>query len=78
MESILPAKPTVEIPKGETVEEVSMMDFENTKGSSSKARSSGGMGAAQGFFGGGADGDEDDEDEMGGAAGGQQFACNTH
>jgi hypothetical protein len=74
LEAVLPPKPTIEIPKGESVEEVSMVDFESTKGGSSKARSSGG--GAQGFF--GAEGEEDDEDEMGGAAGGQQFACNTH
>ena len=78
LEAILPTKPIIEIPKGDHVDEVSMVDYESTKGSS-KSRSgahAAGHGGPGGFFG-GAEGDDDEDDEMGGAGGGQQFACNT-
>lgn len=73
LETILPAKPKVEIPTGDHVDEVSMMEYTATKGSSSggfRGESS----AGAGFFRGGDDDDEDDE----GGAGGQKVECNTH
>lgn len=73
LEKLLPAKPRVEIPTGDNVEEVSMVEFESTRGSS-KAKSKGGshphpFSAMMGE-------DEDDDDDEGGA--GQRVECNTH
>ena len=80
LEAILPPKPKVEIPQGEHVDEVSMMEYESTKGSSGSRNPYGGARAGPaGFFSafGGAGADEDDDDEEG-AAGGQRVECNTH
>ncbi len=62
------------MPKGDHVEEVSMMDFENTKGSSSRKVPGAGAGASSMFR--EMEG-SDDEEEEGGMPQGQQFACNT-
>lgn len=56
----------MDIPSGEHVEEVSMIEYENTKGSSSRGAFKDATGV---------DGDSDDED---GPAGGQRVECNTH
>lgn len=72
LEKLLPAKPKVEIPTGEHVDEVSMVEFESTRGSS-KSRSKAGPTGFQDMMTGD---DEDDEDEEGGA--GQRVECNTH
>ena len=75
MEAILPPRPKVEIPQGDHVDEVSMVEYESTKGGS-KAQASGGPG---GFFreAFGAGADDDDEDDEG-VPGGQRVECNTH
>ena len=73
METLLPPKPKVDIPTGENVDEVSMMDFENTKGSS-KSKSKGGAGGMPNFS---SMMEEDDEDDEEGGAG-QRVQCNTH
>lgn len=56
----------MDIPSGEHVEEVSMIDYENTKGSSSAGGAFGKDPTASG---------SDDED---GPHGGQRVECNTH
>ena len=73
----MPPRAKVEIPQGDHVDEVSMVEYESTRGSSKTAAQAGGMGA--GFFrdafgGGGADDDDDDD----GVPGGQRVECNTH
>ncbi len=69
----MPPKPKVNIPSGEHVDEVSMMDFENTRGSSNKSRTrQAGAGFSEMM------GEEDDDDEEEGGAGGQRVECNTH
>jgi DnaJ family protein A protein 2 len=82
LEKLLPPKSKVEIPTGEHVDEVSMVEYESTRGSKSshQGHSHGGsMAGAEGLFreafGGGGHGD-DDEDE--GGAAGQRVECNTH
>ena len=66
MEKLLPAKPKVDIPSGEHVEEVSMMEYENTKGSTSKGYGAGS--SAEAYM-------EGSDDEEGGQ---QRVECNTH
>lgn len=71
LESLLPTRTKVEIPTGDHVDEVSMVDFDSTKGSS---KSSSHAGASRGHpF---AMNDDDDDDEDGPA--GQRVECNTH
>jgi DnaJ homolog subfamily A member 2 len=70
LETILPAKPKVEIPNGEHVDEVSMVEYESTKGSSSNHT---GRSSREPHFRGGDDEDDDDE-----PSGGQRVECNTH
>ena len=66
---MLPPKPKIEIPQGEHVDEVSMVDFESTKGgSSSRGAEGAGFGYGEGYS-------DDEEEEMGG---GQRVECNTH
>ena len=77
LEAILPPRAKVEIPQGDHVDEVSMVEYESTKGSSKSAAHAGGAGGASFFrdaFGGGADDDDDDD----GVPGGQRVECNTH
>ena len=69
----MPAKPKVEIPTGDHVDEVSMVEYESTRGSSNKSRSKAGPTSFQDMMMGD---DEDDEDDEGGA--GQRVECNTH
>lgn len=78
LEAILPPRPKIEIPQGDHVDEVSMVDFEGTRGSSSSHGAHGhghGHGGPGAFFRGG---DDDDDDEEGAGAGGQRVECNTH
>jgi len=75
LEKLLPAKPKTTIPTGDNVEEVSMVDFENTRGSSKsshKARA-GPTSFGDMMMG---DDDEDEDGDEGGA--GQRVECNTH
>lgn len=76
LETILPPRAKVEIPQGDHVDEVSMVDYETTKGSSKTSPHAGGPGAGffRDAFGGGADDDDDDD----GVPGGQRVECNTH
>ncbi len=64
----MPPKPKVEIPSGEHVDEVSMVDYESTKGSS-KSSAGGARGFREAYS-----GDDDDDDEPAG----QRVECNTH
>lgn len=75
LEKILPPKAKVEIPQGENVDEVSMMEYESTRGSKS-GHSHGGAGGAESLFreAFGAGGDDDDDD----TPQGQRVECNTH
>jgi hypothetical protein len=75
LEKLLPPRRKIDIPAGENVEEVSMMDFENTKGSSRSQEHGHGASYMRQAFGGGDDDDDDDEDGPGGA---QRVDCNTH
>lgn len=71
LEKLLPPKPKVDIPTGDNVDEVSMVEFESTRGSSkSKSRAE----HASAFH----EMMDDDEDDEDGAAGGQRVECNTH
>ena len=72
----MPPKPKVDIPVGEHVDEVSMVDFESTKGSSSSNHKGGNSRTFRHHFGGGDDDEEEDDDE--GPSGGQRVECNTH
>ena len=70
----------MDIPTGEHVDEVSMVEYESTRGSSKSGHSHGGAGAGYGAesifreaFGGGAGDDDDDETPHG-----QRVECNTH
>lgn len=72
LETILPPRPKVEIPTGEHVDEVSMIEYENTKGSSKSAEHSG----PGGFFKDAYASGSEDEDGPGGP--GQRVECNTH
>ena len=79
LEVLLPAKPKVDIPQGENVEEVSMVEYSQTRGgaNSNNARSSSHAHAGHaGFFGGGGGGGGDDSD--GEEGGPQRVECNTH
>lgn len=67
LETILPPRPKVEIPSGDHVEEVSMIEYEHTKGSSNAHGGARGSGEAYAS--------DDDED---GPHGGQRVECNTH
>jgi hypothetical protein len=69
LETILPPKPKIEIPAGEHVDEVSMIEYENTKGSSSSHGAAGGGYGREAYANG-----SDDED----GPGGQRVECNTH
>lgn len=71
LEKILPAKPKFILPTGDNVDEVSMVDYENTRGSS-KSKSKPGMSNFHEMM--EEDGDDDDED----GAGGQGVECKTH
>lgn len=71
LEKILPAKPKFILPTGDNVDEVSMVDYENTRGSS-KSKSKPGMSNFHEMM--EEDGDDDDED----GAGGQRVDCKTH
>lgn len=71
LEKLLPPKPKVTIPTGENVDEVSMVEYESTRGSS-KSRSKAGPTS----FGDMMMDEDDDEDDEGGA--GQRVECNTH
>lgn len=81
LEKILPPKPKFNKPTGDHVEEVSMIEYANTKGSSSGARGGRGgnhrrqmpAGFAEAFGGGG---DEEYEEQGGGA--GQRVECQSH
>jgi DnaJ homolog subfamily A member 2 len=68
LETLLPPKPKVEIPSGDHVDEVSMVDYESTKGSS-KSSGGGARGFREAYS-----GDDDDDDEPAG----QRVECNTH
>jgi len=82
LEKLLPPKAKFNKPTGDHVEEVSMIEYANTKGSSSGARGGRGgdprrqmpAGFAEAFGGGG---DDEDEEEQGGGAG-QRVECNSH
>lgn len=77
LEKILPAKPKVEIPQGEHVEEVSMVEFSQTRGSNKTSGASGGAGGGAGnFFREAFSAGSDDEE--GGGGGAQRVECNTH
>lgn len=71
LEKLLPAKPKVDIPTGENVDEVSMVEYESTRGSS-KSKTRAGPSAFHGMM-----GDDDDDDEGEGGPGGQRVECNT-
>jgi DnaJ family protein A protein 2 len=70
LEALLPAKPKVDIPVGEHVEEVSMVELSQTKGSSNARAGAAQGGAGAGFF----RSDASDEEE----GGPQRVECNTH
>jgi hypothetical protein len=69
LETLLPPKPKVEIPTGDHVDEVSMVDYESTKGSSKSTGGGGARGFREAYS-----GDDDDDDEPAG----QRVECNTH
>ena len=62
----MPQKPKLDIPTGEHVDEVSMVEYESTRGSSSK-----GAGGASNSF-------QYEEDDVEEPSGGQRVECNTH
>jgi len=68
---LLPPKPKIVIPTGDNVEEVSMVDFENTRGSKSSQKAREGPTYASHMM-----EEDDDEEDEGGA--GQRVECNTH
>lgn len=74
MEILLPPKPKVDIPTGEHVEEVSMVEYSQTRGANNARHGAGAHshGGASSFFRADA---SDDEDGEGGA---QRVQCNTH
>ena len=74
LEALLPPRPKVEIPTGDHVDEVSMVEYESTKGSSKSAATGGASSFFRDAFGAGADDDDDDD----GVPGGQRVECNTH
>ena len=67
----MPPKPKVEIPSGDHVDEVSMVDYDSTKGSSKSGGASGARGFREAMY-----ANEDDDDDDGPA--GQRVECNTH
>jgi hypothetical protein len=71
-------KSKVDIPQGEHVDEVSMVDFNQTRGSNAQSGSHGHSHGAEGgpgsFFREAYSNGSDDED----GAGGQRVECNTH
>jgi len=71
LETLLPPKPDVVIPNGEHVDEVSMVEYETTKGSSNHSGNPRGHSRFEQF----ATQDDDDEEEP---SGGQRVECNTH
>jgi len=75
LEKLLPAKPKTTIPTGDNVEEVSMVDFENTRGSS---KSSHKTRAGPTSFSDMMMGDDDDDEDGEEAGAGQRVECNTH
>jgi hypothetical protein len=79
LEVLLPPKPKVDIPTGENVEEVSMVEYSQTRGGNNARSSSHGHGhghaAHSGFFGGSGVGGDDSDGEEGGP---QRVECNTH
>ncbi len=72
LEALLPPKPKVDIPQGEHVEEVSMVEYSQTRGANNNARGSGAGGGpgGAGFF-----RSDASDDEEGGP---QRVECNTH
>lgn len=74
LETLLPSKAKVDIPQGDHVEEVSMINLSDTKGGRSGGnRQHGASGGAFSYEMNGSDND-DDEDQPGG----QRIECNTH
>ena len=69
LEVLLPPKPKVDIPQGDHVEEVSMVEYSQTRGANN-ARASAGGGGGSSFF----KSDASDEEE----GGPQSVQCNTH
>jgi len=75
LEKLLPPKPKVDIPTGENVDEVSMVEYESTRGShGSKSKTRAGPSSFSEMM----MGDDDDEDDEEGGPGGQKVECNTH
>jgi hypothetical protein len=72
----LPKKLKVDIPQGEHVDEVSMVDFDQTRGSNARSggHSHGAEGGAGSFFREAYSNGSDDEE----GPGGQRVECNTH
>lgn len=68
----MPAKPKVDIPTGDDVDEVSMVEYESTRGSSKSRSKAGPTNFSEMMMG----DDDEDEDDEGGA--GQRVECNTH
>ena len=74
LEVLLPAKPKVDIPQGEHVEEVSMVEYSQTRGANNSRQGShqhAHAGAGPSFFG----RSDDSDGEEGGP---QHVQCNTH
>ena len=77
METLLPPRPKTEIPSGEHVDEVSMVEYESTRGSRGAAHGGHSHGGAASMFGHGGPGggDEDDDDDEAGPGGAQRVQC---